>query len=68
MVDPKQQETNSGKNMPQDRQGMTQDKPSHMNQGNQTFRPDQQKSQPPRDQHENPKGGQQDEERPRKAS
>jgi|HubBroStandDraft_6_1064221.scaffolds.fasta_scaffold1257865_2 hypothetical protein len=43
----KQQEQSSQDSRPRDSQRITQNKPSHMNQGNQTFRPDQQKKQNP---------------------
>ena len=54
-------------NLPRDEQGIRQEKPSHMNQGNQTFRPDQQKN-ISSDRREKQGSGQSDEERSRKAS
>jgi hypothetical protein len=47
------EDTSAGENMRRDEQGIQQEKPSHMNQGNQTFRPDLQKNKIPSDRREN---------------
>lgn len=49
-------------------EGNVQEKPSHMNQGNEAFRPDQQKNQSPGDRRENQKSPQPRQEPSRKAS
>lgn len=64
MTDPKAPENYSNE---KDEQEITQNKPSHMNQGNQTFVPDKQRSQSAGKHRENQKSGQQ-EEHSRKAS
>lgn len=52
----------------QSQQGIKQDKPSHMNQGNQTFYPNQQKKEQSSDRRKNPGSSQPHEEPARKAS
>jgi hypothetical protein len=66
MTDPKTPHNCGNENT--DDQEITQTGPSHMNQGNKTFYPDKQRDQSSGDQSENRKSGEQEEERPRKAS
>ena len=68
MTDPKTPPNCGSENAEKDEGRITQNKPSHMNQGNQTFYPDKQRSQSSGDPGENQNGSQQQEERPRKAS
>ena len=64
----KQQEQGEQHTKQRDQQRIAQERPSHMNQGNQTFRPDQQKDQNPGEGSENQGSGKQVEDRSRKAS
>jgi hypothetical protein len=64
----KQQEQGEQHIKQRDQQRIAQERPSHMNQGNQTFRPDQQKNQNPDEGRENQGSGQPVEDRSRKAS
>ena len=64
----KQPEQDEQHNKQRDQQRIAQEKPSHLNQGNQAFRPDQQKNQNPAECRENQGSGQPVEDRSRKAS
>ena len=68
MTDPKLHESSGTEETQKEEQRITQNKPSHMNQGNQAFRPGQQKGGPSRDRLEDQKQGEQPEEDSRKVS
>ena len=68
MTDPKLHESSGSEETQQEEQRITQNRPSHMNQGNQAFRPGQQKGGLSRDQLENQKTGEQQEKSSRKVS
>ena len=61
-----QQEQSNQNSKPRDQQGSTQNKPSHLNQGNKTFHPDQQRNQNPEECRQ--ESGKPQDERSRKAS
>lgn len=70
MADQNQKQQGQGEqhSKQRDQQRIAQERPSHMNQGNQAFRPDQQKNQNPGESRENQGTGEPVEDRSRKAS
>jgi hypothetical protein len=68
MPDQRTPDNRGNENPQQEKQEITQNKPSHMNQGNKAFYPDQQRKQSSGDSGENEKSGQQQDDRSRKAS